>query len=186
MPPFPSIALLAALFLILLYALNDRFAGGGSPELDEKLPFRGFVWGLIPCAGVGYLASGWPLAVMAVIWGLYRCLPWRIGGSTTPRGAGQLVAAFLRHAMPAGAAVAFAINEVGGFNWWALAAFLGLYAIGATALAASYTSYIAQLVRRRAIDDGSFNARVELMRGGMFGAALASWVGLASINALVG
>ena len=161
-----------ALILIPAYALADRFTGGGWPDLDAKLPGRSLAWAAAACVGLGYLVGGWPLAVMGLAWGVYRSLPWNIGGTTTPRGA-QIPAAFVRHAMPVIVPAALWANNVPGGDWRLLVFACLAYALAATGLAVAYAREVDDLIATGRPDNGDFNAKVELARGGVFGAALA-------------
>lgn len=168
-----------ALILIPAYALADRFVGGGWPDLDAKLPGRSLAWGAAVCIGLGYLVGGWPLAVMGLAWGVYRSLPWSIGGTTTPHG-GQIVGALLRHAMPVLVPAALWANHVPGGDWRLLTFACLAYALAATGLAVAYAREVDDLIAIGRPDNGDFNANVELIRGATYGAALAAWAVVAA------
>lgn len=168
-----------ALLLIPAYALADRFTGGGWPSLDAKLPGRSLAWAAAACIGAGYLVGGWPLAVMGLAWGVYRSLAWDIGGTTTPRG-GQIPAAFARHALPAIIPAALWANHVPGGDWRLLVFACLAYALVATVLAVAYAREVDDLIATGRPDNGEFNAKVELIRGAAYGAALAAWAVVAA------
>lgn len=167
------------LLLIPAYALADRFTGGGWPDLDAKLPGRALAWAAAACIGLGYLVGGWPLAVMGLAWGVYRSLPWSIGGTTTPHGA-QIPAAFVRHAVPAIVPAALWANGTQGGDWRLLVFACLAYALAATVLAVAYAREVDGLIATGRPDNGDFNANVELIRGAAYGAALAAWAMLAA------
>ncbi len=159
-----------ALLLIPLYALADRFAGGGWPALDAKLPGRAAFWGALVCAGLGYLVAGLLGPLAAVAWLIYRTPPWRIfGGSTTPR-PGEIVGTFGRHLIAA-PGLALAAYWSGHSPVTAALAGAGFAAI-ALALACWYAARIDRMVSR-GITTGDPNQFVELIRGAAYGAAVA-------------
>lgn len=144
--------------LVPAYALADRFAGGGWPALDDKLPGRAAFWAAIACAALGWLAAGlWGL-LAALAWLIYRTPAWAIfGGRIDPRGARQIAGTFLRHAIAIPGLVLaayFAGQPLIASAWCGLC-----FAIGATVLGAS------GLPR-------SHNDLVELARGALYGLAV--------------
>jgi hypothetical protein len=117
---------------------------------------------------------------MAVIWSAYRSLPWKVGGSTTPRTQPEIVASLLRHSMPAmGYAVLFL--AAGTAVWlpkielWPVSLFLA-FAVFATTKSVEF----AKIVDNTNSEDvvRAANATVETERGVVFGFAL-FFVGLA-------
>lgn len=157
-----------ALALIPLYALTDRFAGGGAPKLDAVLPGRGLVWAALACAVVGWLLAGPPGALLALVWGVYRSLPWKaMGGRLDPREAADIPGVLARHAI--------VIPFVALIGWRLLdeplkaALAASLYAIAATVIAFAYGRAIADL-EAAGESEGNQNAIAELARGAAYGA----------------
>jgi hypothetical protein len=167
MLPAPAVAIIMA----LAYGLADRFAGGGSPKLDDRLPWRAAFWGALFCAGVGFLTLGWPGAAMALVWLAWRTPGWKAvpGASATPHGAKEIVATFLRHAIPI--VGAFIVAKGFGLSVLPLVLAMALFAASATALAALYAGIVAEAARTGASVKGK-NARLEVLRGVAYGAAL--------------
>jgi len=115
-------------------------------------------------AGFGFLA------LIIAVWLVYRTLPWRIGGSITPRTPAEIAGAFARHALPV---VAVPMAHV----WFAptpLSAALPfvVYAAFATGLGIAYARHVDDLKARGLGDYGDFNDGLETARGGLFGAAV--------------
>ena len=152
--------------LVLAYALADRFAGGGWPKLDDKLPGRAAFWGAVMAAGVGYLALDLYGALMGLVFLIWRTPGWRVfGGSMTPTTAKEYAGTFARHliAAPLAACVAYWTHYPVAQT---AAAFVG-FALVATGLAAWFG-------RKNASGHiGNFNTFVELARGASFGLAVA-------------
>lgn len=167
---------LAAACAVPLFAWADRKVGG-----DDKNPKR-TGYGAVLAYGAALVAASFyfpgfrDLAVigaLTAIWCAYRSLPWKMGGSTTPRTTGEVVKAFIRHMLPglllgglwlAGGSV----PHVPTFSIFALAPF-PLYAAYATAGQVRF----AQLVDRTN-DDAvvrKANAQTETSRGLAFGVA---------------
>lgn len=148
---------------IPLFAWADRTVGGAGR--------RSHAFGAVVALGLatGFLGHLWAVTGLSVAWVLYRSLPWKIGGSTTPHG-GQIAASFARHAIPALAAL---ILWRGG--WGPMASFYAmiLYAAAATALSVSYATAIDKLKAAGGSENGQINSKYELARGAFFGIALA-------------
>ena len=163
-----------ALLLIPLYALSDRFVGGGAPKLDDMLPGRSAFWAALACAAAGWFTLGGAGAFWALVWLVWRTPAWKVvpGASMTPDGSSEILATFARHAV---------IPLVGGllvstwFGWnllWSLAP-MGAFAVAATALAAWYGGEVRHAAKYGG-DIESRNAFVELARGAAFGLAVAA------------
>ena len=164
-----------AVFLILVYALADRFAGGGWPKLDDKLPGRGAFWGALVGAGIGWLTLGVFGAVAGLAWLIWRTPAWAIfGGSMAPRTVPKLLGTVARHAIviPLLALAAY----WGGYDPLIAAVLAGVFAIGATALAV-YLAFEVSVAEAKGVSLGSQNTHVELARGALFG----SIVGLIAV-----
>lgn len=158
-----------ALLLVPLYAVADRFAGGGWPALDAKLPGRAAFWGALACAGAGYLLAGAYGALMGLAFLIWRTPGWDIfGGSMTPTTAKGYVGTFLRHLIAAPCAAAAAYWTAG--NPLLAGAAFGGFAGVAILLAAAYGA------RNASGDVGNMNAFIELARGAAFGAAVMAGV----------
>lgn len=143
------------------YALADRFAGGGWPALDAKLPGRAAFWGALAASLVGFLIFGGVGALLGLAWLIYRTPGWKVfGGALNPANK-EILGTFLRHAI---AAPAVALVAYWGGGNPALAA-MGMiaYAAIATALARWYATQLEE-----GKDPGVYTY-VELARGLMFG-----------------
>lgn len=155
-----------ALFVIL-YALADRYAGGGWPWLDRRLPGRAALWAGLLAAVASYFLAGWPAVILAIAWGVHRTLPFRLfGGSAAPETAGEIGGTFLRYALlliPAAL-----IAQVYDLPILRTLAFALIFAAVATALAAWYGGEVAKARARRAPIGGQ-NTFVELARGAAWG-----------------
>lgn len=155
----PNIVFL--LVLPVLFAVADRGIGGALR--------RSFVvaTALAITITLGMVGHGF-LALIIAVWVLYRTLPWEIGGTITPRGAGRIAGAFARHALPA-------VAVVGGHAWfatpWAAAIPLLAYAVAATAMAVGYAGHVDEMAEAGGYDDGDYNDRMETIRGAAFGLA---------------
>lgn len=168
LPLVPTIIALA-----LTYGFADRFAGGGLPALDARLPGRAAFWGAVLAAGVGYLLAGFPGMAFAGVWLAWRTPPWKIipGASATPYGLAEVVATFARHAIPV-LVGAFIVSKGLGVDMLPALATMGAFAFVSTALAAWYgdqTRYAA----RHGWGVADENAFLELARGAAYGAAVA-------------
>lgn len=155
-------------FLILLpgvFALADRGIGG--------LLRRSFVVGamLLGVVALAYFDQSFA-ALLVAVWLVYRTIPWKVGGSTTPRTPVEVAASILRHGMPA-LAVLLAHTWYGVDPRAALP--IAAYALVATGMGMAYAKHVDDLVRRGLGDNGDYNDKLEAMRGGLFGltAALA-------------
>lgn len=111
---------------------------GYPPVLMLALAFAVYAW-------LSGEALGWSFAGLVVAWCLWRTFGWKLGGSMTPRGAGQVFAALVRHSMPAmayvGLDMAAAYLPAGGLPDLPFVGVLPLaaFALYATDLAVTYT-----------------------------------------------
>lgn len=158
---------MTSVFLTIAYALADRFAGGGAPALDRRLPGRALFWGALLCGILGWFVGGWPGVALAVIWGLHRSLgPDMWGGSADAKNAREAAGVFLRYALliPAIALLGY----LGGLGWQRSAVWALGFAMIATGLAMWYGSEVLKAVRRGE-PIGDQNTAVELIRGAAYG-----------------
>lgn len=156
----------------VVYALADRFAGGGAPKLDDQLPGRAAFWGFVACALVGFLLASWGGVCMAIAWFAWRTPPWGLipGSSTTPVGATEVLATAVRHGLVVPLA-AFAAHITGHHTGNALYAFT-IWTVFATSLAGAYGSW--KVWASTETDPGPGpDAMIELARGWGFGLAVA-------------
>jgi len=164
---------LSAALLIALYALADRFTGGGWPKIDAVLPGRSLFWGALLCGVVGWFAFGMAGSLLALVWGVYRSLPWKaMGGRTDPREMTEAFGVFARHALIVPPLAVIGWQFLGGPIIPALAGVA--YALAATTLAYAYGRAMARY-EARGEPEGSENVTVELARGAAYG-ALAAFV----------
>lgn len=164
---------LNAIAMILTYALADRYAGGGWPALDDKLPGRAAFWGGLAASGVGYALYSLPGALVALAWLIWRTPGWKVvpGASITPRGPKEFMATVVRHLIPA-PLVAVVATWTGLDPLAAALPLLG-FALVAAGLGAWYGAQVdAATKANRPIGDQ--NVVVELARGAAFGAAVAA------------
>lgn len=155
------------LYLLLavpLFAWADRTVGGAGK--------RSVAFGAVVALGlaVGLLGHLWGATGLCVAWVLYRSLPWKVGGGTTPHG-GEILGALLRHAIPMAAAL---ILFLGGWGPLVAVYAMGGFALAATALAVSYASAIDKLIASGGSENGQVNSKYEIARGAFYGAALAA------------
>lgn len=163
----PMVTPMNIVFLIvlpLLFAVADRGIGGALR--------RSIVIGAALAVAIGLGLAGYGfLAILVAIWATYRTIPWQIGGSTTPRGPGQIAGALVRHALPA-------VAVVGGNVWfatpWTAAIPLLAYAVATTAMAVSYAGHVDELIETGGADNGGYNDKLEIARGAAFGLAAAA------------
>lgn len=132
-------------------------------------------------------ALGWAFAALVVSWCLWRTFGWKLGGSMTPRGAGQIFAALIRHSLPAMAYVGldFAASVV---TWLPDLPFMGAvpliaFALYATDLAATYAHDVDTPGATEAILK-KINADNEEHRGLAFGICLLLTVIICVVDAL--
>jgi hypothetical protein len=149
--------------LPIVFALSDRGIGG--------LLRRSFVVGTLIAAAIalGWMGYGF-LAVLIIVWLVYRTIPWKVGGSLTPRRTGQVLGSLARHAMPM-------LAVVGGSVWFGTkpeaAIPLAVYAVAATALAVAYARFVDGLASMNLGENGEANDKLEIVRGALFGLAAA-------------
>lgn len=171
MPDLLALALLAG-----AYAFADRFAGGGWPKLDDKLPGRAAFWGAVLGAGAGFLLCGPAGALMGLVWLIWRTPAWKLipGSSATPRTPKEIAATFVRHAIPI--PLSLPVATWTGHDPATLAVVLILFAAVSTAFAAAYAKGVDA---DDATPEGAAacNHVLELARGALYGACVA--VGLA-------
>ena len=160
-----------AFALPLTYAFADRFAGGGWPKLDARLPGRAAFWGAVLCGVVGWFAAGLFGALLAVAWLIWRTPAWDIvpGASMTPKTDREILATFVRHlsVVPFTALAAF----WAGANLTLTIPFVG-FAVAAAMLAAWYGD-VERDAKRDGVPIGDENVFVETLRGGAFGVSAA-------------
>lgn len=153
-----------ALYILLPFAFAglDRGIGG---MLRRSI--------LVACALAAAIALGLAgfgfLGLIIAVWLVYRTLPWRIGGSITPRTPAEIAGSFARHALPV-------VAVIGGNVWfaptpWSAALPFVVYAAFATGLAIAYARHVDDLKERGLGDYGDFNDGLETARGGLFGLA---------------
>lgn len=167
MPLVLQIATLAA-----VYGFADRFAGGGFPKLDDKLPGRGAFWGALLGAAAGFLVAGPAGALMGLVWLIWRTPGWKIipGASATPRTAKEVAATAVRHAIPI--PLVFAVATWTDHDFARLASLMAVFALVATVLAAAYGKLTAD-PDADADDAADANNLLEIARGAVFGACVA-------------
>lgn len=179
--------------LALVYALADRFAGGGWPALDAKLPGRGAFWGAVLASGVSAFTTHGMFhdphrtlqaALLGLSWLAYRTPPWKVipGGSTTPVGAAEGAATFARHLLAA-IAVFPTVIWAGGDVKIALIV-MAVYAAIATGLALHYGAWKTKATKT-GDTSGDPNPAIELTRGLFFGVAAATILSVQSIAQLL-
>lgn len=157
------------LLLILspaLFALADRGIGG--------LLRRSFVVGTLIAAAAGLAYLGFHfLALLIVVWLVYRTIPWKVGGSLTPRTTGQIIGSLFRHALPT-------VAVVGGNVWFGTSFHAAIplltYAVVATVLSVSYARLVDNLAAKGLGENGDANDLQEIIRGALFGLAAAATV----------
>lgn len=163
----PNDIVWAALILPVIYAIADRYAG------SRGLHVTGLAVGTLLGGLAGYIAGGWPVAVLGLIWAAYRSVSFK-GGAAAPTDNHETQTSFFRHVfiVPLGA---MAAKFAGGQNMLLLISLLLAYVVGALGLAVWYGSELKK-ARAAGVSIGSQNAEVEVLRGFFFGAALAIWV----------
>lgn len=148
--------------LIPLMAYADRMVGS-----DHKNP-KSLGNGPVILVALAALAlRQWVPASLLAAWLAYRNVPWKLGGTTTPRTPAQMVGSLVRHSVPLLAAAPLVINGLIQLSaTWPLAVF----AVFATLQHIGYAKYIDSV----AAEDTSVNAAIEITRGLAFGAAAAA------------
>lgn len=153
--------------LIVLFSLADRFAGGGAPNIDAKLPGRALFWGTLICAGAGFFIAGWPALVLALIWGAHRSLaPDMWGGSADAKTNREAVGVALRYALLIPAVIALA--HFASLDLPRAALCVAAFAAVATGLAIWYGHEVLKAVAAGE-PIGDQNVAVELIRGAAYG-----------------
>ena len=194
MPSFLGMLALASMVALAscapaLFRYADRRIGsdephpkstGYPPVLMLALAFAAYAW-------LSGQALGWSFAGLVVAWCLWRTFGWKLGGSMTPRGPGQVCAARARHSMPALAYLSldFAADAV---TWLSDLPFVGIlplaaFALYATDLAVSYAHDVDEPGATELILKG-INADNENHRGLAFGICFLLTVIICVISAL--
>lgn len=158
----------------IAYALADRFAGGGWPALDARLPGRAAFWGALACAGIGFAFAGLYGLLMGVVFLAWRTPGWDVipGGSITPKDAKGYLGTFLRHLLIP-QVLAFAVAYWTGHDRLITALAFAAFAVAATLLAAWLGREEAK-AKAAGKPFGQQNTFVELGRGLAFGLAVAA------------
>jgi hypothetical protein len=157
-----------ALLFAIFYAAYDRTIGAGKFGPIS----RGKATGIFALVGAldSYFTLGWPMVAVVAVFVVWRTPAWKVipGGSSTPRGAKQILVTFVRHALPT-AAGAFIISKAFALPLQQMMIPYAAFAVIATALGAWY----AQLVDHARVGDDMKrqNAAVEIVRGAAFGVA---------------
>jgi len=122
------------------------------------------------------LTGGIVPASLTMAWIIYRTLPWAFGGTLTPRTPIQITGSFLRHSMPAMAAVGLCI--FGFTNTIPITAMMA-YSLYATLLSKNYAISVDKIVNENK-DNGldnlkqtKINNKLETFRGILFSIAFA-------------
>ena len=146
-----------------LFAWADRTVGGAGK--------RSVAFGVVLLVSllVGYFLSP-GAGVLGVAWIGYRSMSWTRWGTITPRTLKQIVLSFIHNAMPAMVAGACFSATIGPL---AEVGTLLLYAFGATSLAVLYAHIVDYMAAHDMYENGQVNARIEIARGGLYGAMLA-------------
>lgn len=153
--------------LIVLFSLADRFAGGGAPNIDARLPGRALFWGTLVCALAGLLIVGWPAMVLALIWGAHRSLaPDMWGGSADAKTNREVIGVALRFSLLIPAVVVLA--HFASLDLPRAALCVAAFVIVATGLAVWYGYEVSKAVIAGE-PIGSQNVVVELARGAAYG-----------------
>lgn len=153
----------------LVFSIADRGIGGAIK--------RSYVIGsLFILTLIALFNDGIVPAALTATWIVYRTLPWAFGGTLTPRTAFQIIGSFLRHSMPALAALglyAFGIaNAIPALS-------MIVYALYATLLAKYYADSVDKIADGKG--DAGFkhlkqvylNDKIEIFRGISFSIAFA-------------
>lgn len=103
MIPHALLTIIFAGMAVLLFAWADRKVGGDDPNPKSTGYGRVALYAALSAA-VGFLTETHALltlGAMALIWIVYRSLPWKVGGSMTPRTSAERLATLARHSLPA-------------------------------------------------------------------------------------
>jgi hypothetical protein len=166
--------ILAPFILVPLYALADRFTGGGWPKLDAALPGRSVFWASLVLAGAGWLVGGAFGALCALAWFIYRTPAWGMfGGSIDARTSGQAIGMFVRHLLwaPLLAVCAY----WGGHPWPIVVGGAVVYAVAASLVAVWFGAQTSKHIARGE-PGGDENTVAELARGALAGLTVAALV----------
>ncbi|MEI6439003.1 MAG: hypothetical protein WCO83_02250 [Alphaproteobacteria bacterium] len=161
---------------VALFAWADREVGGDNPNPKSTGYGRVALYAVL-AGGVGFLTSTHgllTLGAMALIWIAYRSLPWKVGGSMTPRTSGEKLATLARHSLPAlGLVVLYFAAGASPFapevRPVALLPFIA-FAAFATSLSIGFTKVADAAKFEHVVADA--NAKVEKTRGLAFGLAM--------------
>ncbi len=171
----PLILLAIGLAAIFLFRWADRKVGSDDPRPKSTGYGAVFLFGLL-CHGLNYVAalpSLWLVAIMAHVWILYRSLPWKVGGSMTPRTGPELAASFARHALPGLVCAAVLTGSDPGF--WATGqwGFLAVFFAFACLATVQHQRYGRLVWSSRPVNLAVENAHIESTRGAAYGVCLA-------------
>lgn len=147
--------------LILLYALADRFSGGGLGW--PKLGLRGRpLWYAGPIAGLlTTLVAGWQIGLIASLsFMIWRSPGWKLGsrGGLAPQTSLDVATLAVRHGL---AGVLLPMAVMAGLNAYAALKGIAVFIGGATLIGAVYGQSV-----KRGSDIGYL---AELFRGALFG-----------------
>lgn len=147
--------------LILLFALADRFSGGGLGWPNLKLSGRP-LWYAGPIAGVlTTLVAGWQIGLIAAMtFMIWRSPGWKLGsrGGLAPQTTLDVAALAVRHGL---AGVLLPMAVMAGLDAYAALKGLAVFVVGATLIGAVYGQCV-----KRGSDIGHL---AEIFRGALFG-----------------
>lgn len=174
MVPVPLMHIFTAIMAVPLFYYADRQVGGDNPNPKSTGYGPVFIYAALSMA-FGSLNEDRVtlfLGEMALGWIVYRSLPWKVGGSMTPRTGAEKLGSFLRHCMPA--MLAAVLYLIGGKVVWAMdISFFSIlpfiaYGMFATMLAIDYAHATDFFVSNNTpLSD--INAKQEFDRGLAFG-----------------
>lgn len=147
--------------LILLFAVADRFSGGGLGW--TRLGLRGRpLWYAGPIAGLlTTLVAGWQIGLIAgLTFMIWRSPGWKLGsrGGLAPQTSFDVAALALRHCL---AGVLLPMAVMAGLDAYAALKGLAVFIVGATLIGAVYGRSV-----REGVDIGAWS---EAFRGALFG-----------------
>lgn len=171
LPLVLTVAILAA-----VYAFADRFAGGGWPKLDDKLPGRAAFWGAVLGSAAGFVLCGPAGALMGLVWLAWRTPAWKLlpGPSATPRKPQEIAATLMRHTIPIPLSLPVCIWT--GHEPLRVMIVLGVFAAVSTALGYAYAKSIDD-EGNTPEDAFEANHALELARGAVYGACIGVGLG---------